>query len=882
MAKGKKGKKGKNNDDEEFDRIEAEMAKKKAESTPTPPPNPESLTDFPNAEESKKKGSKKKGKGGKSSFFADLETEMENPELVKELEDADIAAPLSKSQLKKQKRDQRKQTAAKIDESDDESIPEPPPPVKTPQPSSKKNNKKKGKAKFTAMVSSEEEEEEDEDSNDDESDHRPSTGQSTKKSAFELLADEMSDEEEEIVQKVEAVTISDKKSKRNKNKKPEVDARDNITETNYDDGPVYFDEEEEAIRKKKEETEKRVAEMEETMKTMTRKERKKYQQKMAFDAEMLKIEENTLNMGSFTVSQQESAGADAPEGDNIKIDNFSISAGGRELFRDAQLKITAGRRYGLVGPNGRGKTTLLKHIGNRALRIPKHVDVLYCEQEVQADETPAIEAVLSADFVRSDLLKEQSKVMNRFERGDMSAQERMLEIDEELIAIGAESAEGRARRILSGLGFTRKMQERATKDFSGGWRMRVSLARALFIEPTLLLLDEPTNHLDLNAVIWLDNYLCAWKKTLLVVSHDAGFLDNICTDIIHLETKKLIYYKGNYSQFQSMHEQRQKQLAKDYEKQEKAIRIAKKHGNSKVKSERKVVEALTKKQQKNRTKLSSMQSSQDTQVNLIEKPREYNVKFRFPEVQNINPPILGLYDCYFGYEGQRPLFKKVDFGVDMGSRISIVGPNGVGKSTFLKLLIGEIGPTQGEMRKNHRVRIGYYSQHSSEQLELNKSPAEYLVSKFDGDDELRITTQQARKHLGSVGLESHSHTIPNRDLSGGQKARVALAELIIMAPDIIILDEPTNNLDLESIDALGEAINDYKGGVIIVSHDSRLICETECQLWVVEEQTINEIDGDFYDYRNEILKELGEEINALGATTGGGDNRDLSDEESSD
>merc|ERR1712176_1181491 len=280
---------------------------------------------------------------------------------------------------------------------------------------------------------------------------------------------------------------------------------------------------------------------------------------------------------------------------------------------------------------------------------------------------------------------------------------------------------------------------------------------------------------------------------------------------------------------------------------------------------------------KNKSKLNEMKASEDTQTHLIERPKEYNVKFRFPEVDTISPPILGLYDVGFGYAGQRPLFKNINFGVDMGTRISIVGPNGVGKSTLLKLLIGELDPTQGEMRKNHRVRIGYYSQHSAEQLELNKSPAEYLVSKFDANDDLRITNQQARKHLGSVGLESHAHTIPNRDLSGGQKARVALAELIIMAPDVIILDEPTNNLDLESIDALGDAINDYEGGVIIVSHDSRLICETECQLWVVEEQTINEIDGGFDDYRNEILKELGEEINALGKT-GGGDNRDYSEE----
>merc|ERR1711892_951432 len=224
---------------------------------------------------------------------------------------------------------------------------------------------------------------------------------------------------------------------------------------------------------------------------------------------------------------------------------------------------------------------------------------------------------------------------------------------------------------------------------------------------------------------------------------------------------------------------------------------------------------------------------EDTATHLIERPKEYNVKFRFPDVDTVAPPILGLYDVGFGYPGQRPLFKNINFGVDMGTRISIVGPNGVGKSTLLKLLIGELDPTQGEMRKNHRVRIGYYSQHSAEQLELNKSPSEYLISKFDANDDLRITNQQARKHLGSVGLES--------------------------------------------IDALGDAINGFDGGVIIVSHDSRLITETECQLWVVEEQTMNEIEGGFDEYRQEILSSLGEEINALGAT---GYNRDLSSSES--
>jgi len=828
----------------------------------------------------KKGGKKNKAKGGFAALDlsdddeeeSEAESEEEIPQKGKKGKKGKKNREPSPEPEVKSKKKGKKGKRSPTPEPEVESEPEPEPePVVETKSSKKKDKKSKKKSKWAELADDPEPEPEPEPEPVPEKKASKKSSKKSKKSAFEMLADEM-DEEDNVTEALEDMSISTKK-KRSK-KTAENDSRDIAGDAEDHDGPIYFDAEEEKLRKKEAEAEKRRADAEEAMKTMTRKEKKKFMAKMALEEELRKIEENTANMGSFAVSQQESSGKDI-EGDDIKIDNFSISAGGRELFKDAKLKITAGRRYGLVGPNGRGKTTLLRHIGNRALRIPKHVDTLYCEQEVKADETPAIEAVLSSDVKRTELITEQKRVQAKLERGDTSVLERLQEIDEELIAHGAESAEGRARRILSGLGFTKKMQARATKDFSGGWRMRVSLARALFIEPTLLLLDEPTNHLDLNAVIWLDNYLCGWKKTLLVVSHDAGFLDNICTDVIHLENKKLVYYKGNYSQFQSMHEQHMKEMHKAYEKQQKNIKASKAKGQSKAKAETKAREALTKKQAKNRAKLAgNMESSQDTQADLIERPKEYSVKFRFPEVQNLNPPILGLYDAYFGYPGQKPLFKNVNFGIDMGSRISIVGPNGVGKSTFLKLLIGEEQPTDGEMKKSHRVRIGYYSQHSAEQLDLNKSPAEYLVSKFSADDDLKITTQQARKHLGSVGLESHAHTIPNRDLSGGQKSRVALAELIIMAPDIIILDEPTNNLDLESIDALGEAINDYEGGVVIVSHDSRLICETECQLWVVEEQTINEIDGGFDDYRDEILKELGEEINALGAT---GDNRDDSD-----
>merc|ERR1712223_742847 len=299
--------------------------------------------------------------------------------------------------------------------------------------------------------------------------------------------------------------------------------------------------------------------------------------------------------------------------------------------------------------------------------------------------------------------------------------------------------------------------------------------------------------------------------------------------------------------------QKRRERIKEYEKQEKRIRDLKSSGQSKKKAESKQKEALTRKQLKGRTKLEKNDDEQGP-TELLERPKEYLVKFSFPETSQLQPPILGLHDVSFNYPTQPPLFKKVDFGIDMDSRVAIVGPNGVGKSTFLKLLMGDLTPTSGESRRNNRLKLGRFDQHSGEHLTADESPAEYLMRLFN------LPVEKARRALGSFGLQSHAHTIKMKDLSGGQKSRVALAELTLSAPDVVILDEPTNNLDIESIDALSEAIGEYEGGVIIVTHDERLIRETNCQLWVIEEQTINEIEGDFDDYRREVLEELGEEI----------------------
>jgi len=664
---------------------------------------------------------------------------------------------------------------------------------------------------------------------------------SSKKEKARKMAEKLMNEDQSEDESDDEKVVKEKDKKKKKSKK--TPSSDESNEEDNDES------EEEEVEKKPKKA------------SLTHKEKKALEKKKKMEAEMARItnkggQGHSALDANFTVAQALKTGAALTNMENavdIKIDKFSIAAKGKDLFTNASLLIAQGRKYGLVGPNGHGKTTLLRHIGNRALQIPPNIDVLYCEQEVGADERSALTTVLEADEKRTELLAEAKELEVEQEKGKDVAS-KLSDVYEELRAIGADQAEPKARRLLAGLGFSKEMQDRATNKFSGGWRMRVSLARALFIEPTLLMLDEPTNHLDLNAVIWLDNYLQSYKKTLLIVSHDQSFLDNVCSDIIHLDQCKLWYYKGNYSMFKKMELQKRRERIKEYEKQEKRLKELKSSGQSKKKAESKQKEALTRKQQKNQSKLSKHDDEDTGPTELLEKPKEYLVKFRFPETSNLQPPILGLFNASFNYEDQPPLFKNVEFGIDMDSRVAIVGPNGVGKSTFLKLIMGDLEPTKGEMRRNLRLKIGRFDQHSGEHLTAEESPTEYLMRLFD------LPVEKARRQLGSFGLQSHAHTVKMKDLSGGQKARVALAELTLSAPDVVILDEPTNNLDIESIDALGEALNEYEGGVIIVSHDERLIRETNCQLWVIEEQTINEIEGGFDDYRKEVLDELGEEV----------------------
>ncbi|XP_023665570.1 ATP-binding cassette sub-family F member 1 isoform X3 [Paramormyrops kingsleyae] len=817
------------------------------------------------AEKAVKKG--KKDKKAKKSFFEELASD------VKEEKEEPVVKETHGKQPQKKKKDRRKDRGG--DDEEDEVMER----LKklSVQPSdddeeddvvvqNKGGKKTKGMNIFAAL--SQEQSDED-DAGKEEEDERPGKKNSKEASDDEEESEKKDEDEKKktaknkkVVPKPGKASDEDEEKEDKQGKKGKQDNQKQVKaapppwreEEEDDDEDEEKSEGEDVCKDAYDEGDHGKEEAVDPYANLSKKEKKKKKKQLEYERQVATVRAQSAAEGDFSVSQAELSSRQAmlENASDIKLEKFSISAHGKELFVNADLLIVAGRRYGLVGPNGKGKTTLLKHIANRALSIPPNIDVLLCEQEVVADDTPAVEAVLKADTRRLKLLEEERQLQNLLEKGEDSVSERLQKVYEELRVIGAAAAEAKARRILAGLSFTPEMQNRPTKKFSGGWRMRVSLARALFMEPTLLMLDEPTNHLDLNAVIWLNNYLQGWKKTLLIVSHDQSFLDDVCTDIIHLDNQKLYYYRGNYLTFKKMYVQKQKELQKQYDKQEKKLRDLKAGGKSTKQAEKQTKEALTRKQQKGKKK-GAEEESQEV-MELLKRPREYTVKFTFPNPPPLSPPILGLHSVDFTYEGQKPLFKNVDFGIDMDSRICIVGPNGVGKSTILLLLTGKLNPTRGEMRKNHRLKVGFFNQQYADQLNMEEAATEYLQRNFN------LPYQDSRKCLGRFGLESHAHTIQISKLSGGQKARVVFAELACRQPDVLILDEPTNNLDIESIDALSEAINEYKGAVIIVSHDARLITETQCQLWVVEDRTINQIDGDFEDYKREVLEALGETL----------------------
>uniref|UniRef100_A0A668RM49 ATP-binding cassette sub-family F member 3 n=1 Tax=Oreochromis aureus TaxID=47969 RepID=A0A668RM49_OREAU len=507
---------------------------------------------------------------------------------------------------------------------------------------------------------------------------------------------------------------------------------------------------------------------------------------------------------------------------DIRIENFDVSFGERCLLQGAELSLASGRRYGLIGRNGLGKTTLLKMLASRSLRVPAHISILHVEQEVAGNETSALQSVLESDTVREDLLGEERRLNARIANGIADGMEsvRLSEIYGKLEEIEADKAPARASVILAGLGFSPRMQQQATKEFSGGWRMRLALARALF----------PTNMLDVRAILWLENYLQTWQSTILVVSHDRNFLNAVVTDIIHLHSQRLDSYRGNYENFIKTKEDRLKNQQREYEAQLQYRQHIQVHTGT------------------DRYTQLMLAFSRRPELKPIEKETE--VTLRFPDnFEKLSPPILQLDEVEFYYSKDQPLFSGLNLSADLDSRICIVGENGAGKTTVLKLLMGELTPVNGVRQAHRNLKIGYFSQHHVDQLDLNVCSVELLLNKFPGR-----TEEEYRHQLGGYGITGELATRPVASLSGGQKSRVAFAQMTMPCPNFYILDEPTNHLDMETIEALAKALNKFKGGVILVSHDERLIRMVCKELWVCEGGKVGRIDGGFDEYRD-ILHE---------------------------
>uniref|UniRef100_A0A665UJ82 ATP-binding cassette sub-family F member 3 n=1 Tax=Echeneis naucrates TaxID=173247 RepID=A0A665UJ82_ECHNA len=518
---------------------------------------------------------------------------------------------------------------------------------------------------------------------------------------------------------------------------------------------------------------------------------------------------------------------------DIRIENFDVSFGERCLLQGAELSLASGRRYGLIGRNGLGKTTLLKMLASRNLRVPAHISILHVEQEVAGDETAALQSVLESDSLREELLGEEKRLNARIATGTADGLEsiRLSEIYGKLEEIEADKAPARASVILAGLGFSPRMQQQATKEFSGGWRMRLALARALFA--SVIVSHELTANKELLYLL-----LQTWQSTILVVSHDRNFLNAVVTDIIHLHSQRLDSYRGNYENFIKTKEDRLKNQQREYEAQLQY---------------RQHIQVFIDRFRYNANRAAQVQSKLKLLERLPElKPieKETEVTLRFPDnFEKLSPPILQLDEVEFYYSPEQRLFSGLNLSADLESRICIVGENGAGKTTVLKLLMGELMPVSGVRQAHRNLKIGYFSQHHVDQLDLNVCSVELLLNRFPGRSE-----EEYRHQLGGYGITGELATRPVASLSGGQKSRVAFAQMTMPCPNFYILDEPTNHLDMETIEALAKALNKFRGGVILVSHDERLIRLVCKELWVCEGGKVRRIDGGFDEYRD-ILHE---------------------------
>jgi ATP-binding cassette subfamily F protein 3 len=511
----------------------------------------------------------------------------------------------------------------------------------------------------------------------------------------------------------------------------------------------------------------------------------------------------------------------------LAISDLTYRVGGRTLLEKAALSISAKQRVGLVGPNGVGKSTLFKIITGELIadsgdiNMLKNTTIGWVKQDLPEDDTPLIDVVLASDTERAALMLEAETSQDP---------ERLGDIYTRLEEISAYDAPARAATILAGLGFNTEAQQRPISDFSGGWRMRVALASTLFLRPNLLMLDEPTNHLDFEAMVWLENYLMRFTETLIIISHDRDILNKTVTHILHMENKKLNAYTGSYDDFERRRAEkmlgqqalREKQLAQKAHMQKFIDRFG---AQSRLKA------------------IAKMDIVDAVMADRV-------TAFVFPEPAELKSPLITLDDVEAGYEPGKPILKNLNLRIDMDDRIALLGANGNGKSTLVKLLSGRLPALAGDVHKSQKLKVGYFAQFQTDELDVRLTPYQIMQEVMRGVAEPRV-----RGALGKFGFDKDKADTKVGELSGGEKARLLFCLMSYDAPHIMLLDEPTNHLDMDAREALTQALNNYTGAVILVSHDPHLVETVADRLWLVADGTCVPYEDDLEAYRNLVVQQ---------------------------
>lgn len=525
----------------------------------------------------------------------------------------------------------------------------------------------------------------------------------------------------------------------------------------------------------------------------------------------------------------------------IRAQGLTLRRGTKVLLEAAEFVINPGERVGIVGKNGAGKSTLFALIqGNLeqdagTLEIPESWEIASVSQDVYGQDKNARDFVIDGDTRLRALQKQRAEV-------DDNDGMKIAELEAALTDAGHWSAESRAEQLLAGLGFAPETWDKTVSEFSGGWQVRLSIARALMKPSDLLLLDEPTNHLDLDAMVWLERWLAAYQGTVLLISHDTEFLNNVARVILHFEQLKLERYRGNYESFIEQQAQRMAQHEQAYEKQQKEIQ----HMQSFI--DRFKAKATKAKQAQSRVKaLARMQKLTPLQI-------ASGISFSLPQPEQMPDPLIIIEKLDLGYEPDRPILKNINMMIRGGARIGILGVNGAGKSTFIKSLVGELEPLNGTINIAKGVNIAYFAQQQLDMLDPEATPLLHLQRIAQNERE-----QVLRDYLGGFGFIGDQALSKVGPFSGGEKARLALALLVWTKPNLLLLDEPSNHLDVDMREALAKALTQFEGSILLVSHDRHLLRSTTDEFMIVADGNISEFDGDLEDYQQWLADRKAEE-----------------------